>query len=132
MNFKQLTQDVIDGNESALKAYGLIKDYSDEIKKSLDIVKEAAIQEASLYEEKTFKYGGFKFEKRAGGQRFDFSQLSEWKDHKKALKDCEDRYKAAYAAYKRGVNQVSSDGEILEMPIVKNSPDTIVVKKIND
>jgi hypothetical protein len=67
LNITQLAQDVFDGTEDPLKAYGLAKDYLKVVTDSVKAIEEAALDEAAKYE-KTFIHEGFKFEKRNGAK----------------------------------------------------------------
>tara|TARA_Y100000310_G_scaffold261871_1_gene271402 strand:- start:115 stop:522 length:408 start_codon:yes stop_codon:yes gene_type:complete len=131
IDFKQLTQDVIDGKEDPLKAYGIIKQLEKELKEASDIVKEAALSEASNYEEKDFVKGDFMFQKKAGRTIYDFSGIHEWKEVDQYKKDLEKKYKGAFSAYKKGSTMIDDEtGEVVPVPKVKFTQDVLTVKAL--
>lgn len=127
-DYAQLVQDVLDGNESALKAYGVLKQTENLIKDCLDQVKDLALEEAAKHPEKTFKDHDFIFERRNGAARYSFTHIAEWKQAKEDLKAIETKAKQAYSAYKNGLNTVTDDGELQELPKVTYSTDSLIVK----
>lgn len=107
----QLAQDAIDGNEDPLKAFGLLK----------------RLQEAEKFGTREFDL--FKVEFKYGSRRFDFSDIEEWAKAKESLKVIEEKYKGAYTANEKGLMSVDEDGEVLTLPRVKYTPDTVVIKQ---
>lgn len=124
----QMVQDCDDGIESPFKAYAMIKELHDELGKALDYVKQIAIAE-SQYEESTFEKDGIKFEKRAGAKRYSFKGIDEWEAAKSTLQDIESKYKGAWSATQKGIQAVSADGELMQLPTVTYSKDTLIIKK---
>ena len=127
LNITQLAQDVFDGTEDPLKAYGLAKDYLKVVTDSVKAIEEAALDEAAKYE-KTFVHEGFKFEKRNGARRFDFKHLPDWAEKKQELTQIEGKYKGAYQSFERGLKQVTDDGEVIELPKCNQGKDSLIVK----
>lgn len=127
MDYAQLVQDVLDGEESALKAYAVLKAEEANIKRYMDKIKEEAISEASKWSENTFNHNGFRFTKVKGKARYSFKHIPEWAELDKKRKALEDRCKKAYQSYQQGVTSVSEDGEIIDMPEVTYSADGISV-----
>ena len=124
-----IIQDVYDGNQSALEVKAVKKMFLDKFKSFADVIDEAAQSEAENYEQ-SFDLFGFRFEKRKGSKRFDFSNIEEIQDLKAMIKEREQFYKTAFASYEKGINQVSEDGEILEMPKVTYGKDVLVIKNL--
>ncbi len=130
MDYSQLVQDALDGNESALKAYAILKSEHAKFATYIKEIEPAAFSEASNWDEKTFKLEGYKFTKRQGGKRWDFSELKEWQEAKSKLKDIEERAKLAYANYDKGLMAVTLDGDVKELPIVTYSKDSVSITKL--
>lgn len=130
LNLSQLAQDVFDGKENPLKAYGIAKSYMDNAKEALQAIYEAAIDEASKYPENTFEEEGFQFTKKAGSKRFDFKHLQEWKEQKDKLGEIEKKYKAAYNAFQINLTSVTEDGEVAELPKVTVGKDSLSIKRL--
>ena len=130
IDFKQLTQDVIDGNESPFRAFGELSAFMEEVKESLEIVKEAAVAEAEK-EDKQFFADGFYFEKRNGRRMYDFKHIPEWTAEKEKLSSIEKRYKALLDAYDKfdGVQMATQDGEEIILPKVTYGKDILIIKK---
>ena len=127
LNISQLAQDVFDGIEDPLKAYGIAKAFLKEVTDATKLIEEAALDEASKHE-KTFIHEGYKFERRNGARRFDFKHLPDWAEKKQELSDIEGKYKSAYQSFERGLKQVTEDGEVIELPKVTFSKDSLIVK----
>lgn len=130
LNISQLAQDVWDGKENPLKAYGIAKSYMDNAKQALEAIYEAAIDEAAKHPENTFEEEGFQFTKKAGSKRFDFKHLEEWKQKKEELSDIEKKFKAAYNAFQINLTSVSEDGEVMELPKVTVGKDSLSIKRL--
>lgn len=129
MDYKQLVQDVYDGNEDPLKAFAIIDTLMKELKQCHEALKQAALEEASRYEVSSFGYEGYDFTRRAGGKRYDFSNIEEWKQKKEELQEIERKYKAACQARKLTFHAVTEDGELLELPKITYAKDSLSVKK---
>ncbi len=129
LNISQLAQDVWDGKESPLKAYGIAKEYLKQATEAMKAIEEAALEEASKYE-KSFETEGFSFEQRNGSKRFDFKHLEEWKTKKDELAEIEKKYKASYNAFQVNLSSVSEDGEVIDLPKVSQGKDSLIVKRV--
>lgn len=131
MNISQLSelvQNVIDGEESPLKAYGVLKDIEKHVKKCIKEIEDQAINEAHKFD-KTFTDSGYKFERRNGAQRWDFSNVLEIQEAKANLKMLEAKYKSAYKSKSNGVEVFDhSTGELLQLPTVTHSKDSLILK----
>ena len=126
-SIKQLTKEVINGDESALKVYATLKNYSKELEVCIESIKSQALEEAETYE-KNFTKDGFAFEKRNGSKRWDFKALPEWAEKKAELKAIEDKAKIAYSAYENNLHTADEDGEVSELPKVSYNSDSLIVK----
>ncbi len=117
------------GQTSALIAYAQIKRVADEYASAIKQIEDNAMEEAHSFGEKSFETQGFRFEIRNGAKRFDYSGIDEWKLHRDALKETEERYKAAFVARQKGLLTASQDGEELQLPELKISKDSLVLKR---
>ena len=125
----QMIQDVHDGIESPLRAYGMINEVEQFIKKAKKEIGDYAKQEAEKYDT-TFEADGFKFELRQGRRVWDFKNCKEWVDTKEQLKDVEKRLKHAYQANSDGLVTLDKEtGEIGELPEVKFTEPSLIVKQ---
>lgn len=124
----QLVQDVEDGNESALKGFAILKGQISFLQECLNQIEPQALDEALRHGKKTFEDHGFKFEIRSGAKRFDFSNIAEWSKLKDDMKAIEEERKSAWAASQKGITPIDSEGEIIVLPEVKYSKDSIIVK----
>jgi len=129
-SIKQLVEDVINGEESGLKAFALIKEQLKEVTDCLKAVEGYAMEEAEKYE-KTFSLEGFQFEKRAGGRQFNFKTSESWTKKKAELSAVEERLKAAFNAYQNKLNTADENGELIELPEVTFRKDSLIVKRSN-
>ena len=119
---------VLEGDTPALKQYAKLCEIEKEIKTA-----KADMLESVQYEldkqPKTFNEYGYTFEKRAGGRMYDYKHLKEWQVHSKELKNCEERFRISLASNEKGLNLVSNEGEVLELPKVTYKRDSLIVKK---
>lgn len=72
--------------------------------------------------------GGYSFEVRTGKRNYDFSDLEDWNDANNKKKAIEQKYKNASRIAEGGLVMVDEHGEIPELPKVKYSDDSIVLK----
>ncbi len=128
MNVAQLVQDVIDGNESPLKAYAIIKEKIKHYSNCLKEIEGAAIQEAEKYEDKKFEASGYVFEFREGRATYNYKYIPEWVKLNAQLKEIEEKAKAAARNYGKGVLSVTDDGEEILPAKVNYSKPTLIVK----
>jgi len=125
--FDGITQDAQEGNTDALQAYAYLKQVEKAFKDCLSAVQELAQEDADKHP-KSFEHAGFKFEKRAGGKVWNFKNIPAWADAKADLTDIEAQAKLAFAAYEKGQNMVSEDGEIHDLPEVTYKKDSLIIK----
>jgi len=129
MDYKQLVQDVLDGNESGLKALAILKSLDKDVKEMIKQVEPTAQDEAAQYTEKTFEFEGYSFEKRNGGKRYDFKQMPSWVEAKEELTEVETMAKQAFASRQNNIMVATEDGEEIVLPKVTYTKDSIVIKK---
>lgn len=128
-DYAELVQQVLDGNEDPIVAFAEIKQQLDLLTKCKEQVEEYAMKEAEKYG-KSFEYKGYKVELRDGGRNYSFKNITEWQTYSKALKECEERAKAAYSSYEKGLTSSDADGVVLELPEVTFRKSSIIIKKI--
>ena len=121
---EQMVQDVIDGNENPLKAYGIMKGLEGKLKKYLDEIKGAVMDEADK-REKNFTEAGFIFEKRNGRKIYSFKGIDEYDVAKKHLKSVEEKYKKFLT---EGKEVDEETGELLKLPTITYGSDMLIVK----
>lgn len=131
LSIKQIVEDVINGEESGLKAFAKLKTFLKDVEDCVKAVEPYALEEAEKYE-KTFSVDGFIFEKRQGGKRWNFKNIPEWSEAKANLTAIEDRAKATFSAYQHKLNVADDDGEIPTLPEVTYSKDSLIVKGSNN
>lgn len=122
-------QSVIDGQFSAIQAFTEMKALEKHLSECMDRIKSDAITEASKYP-KGEVINGFKVEVSAAAGRWDFSGISSWNHTKEALKEIEERAKAAWNAKQKDVMLVSNDGEVLELPVYLAGADTLKLTQV--
>lgn len=133
VNYMKLVDDVMDGNESALKAYGILKQIQKDIAQCIKHVEGEAFQEAQNWDEKTFQTQGFKFEKRAGGRTYSFKHIDEWAKKKEELNNLEAKYKSAASAYEKGQTMVDDDtGEVVPAAQVTFKRDSMTAVPVSN
>lgn len=129
MNYSQLVQDVLDGNESALKAFTVLKEAKDHLDKCLEEIKDGAMEEANSFGEKRFSKDGYEFEIRKGGTYYDFKPCKSWAAKNEELKQLEEYLKQAAKSTMIGQTPVDKFGEIIELPTVLERADSLIIKK---
>jgi len=82
----------------------------------------------SQYEDKTFSKGEHQFTKMSGRSLWNFKKLKDWSESKAKLKSIEEGYKSAFRNYQQGLTIITSDGEVLELPEVTYTRDTLSIK----
>lgn len=128
---KELYLKMQEGEINPLEAYAIAKQVDAEHQQYLEEMQVQAIEESKKWQEKSFAFKGFQFEKRQGSKRFDFKNISEWKIAKENIANVEEKYKIAWeASTKAKMHSVSEDGEVMELPQVTYSKDVIIVKPI--
>lgn len=119
---EQLVQDVHDGNENPLKAYGILKQIEGKCKTYISEIEGAAQEAAAKYTEKTFTDSGFIFEKRAGGKSHNFKGIPEFDMAQAHLDSVKEKYKT------KGGELDEETGEILPMPKITYRKDSLILK----
>jgi hypothetical protein len=114
-HFATLVDDVENGNESALKAFAVLKQADNFINECIDQIKLIAVNEAEKFGAKSFDSNGLKFELREGSRVWDFSNSDTWVAKKNELKEIEQQLKLM-AETKANIGQdlITEDGEVLE------------------
>lgn len=75
------------------------------------------------------QYKGYKIELRSGRKIFDYSGIKEIAEKKKEIKEMELKSKAAFEARQKGILNIDEDGAEIDLPTVKYSASSIIVKK---
>lgn len=130
MDLQQLVQDVLDGNESGLVALAVLKEEQQIIKDCIAQIESVAAEEAAQYTEKTFQFKDLMVEKRAGGRMYNFKNIPEWNKAKAEVKAIEERAKAAFSSYEKGLLTADQDGVEIELPAVTYKKDSLIIKRI--
>ena len=130
INTSQLVQDVLDGNEDPLKAYGILKQHLTHVQNGIEQIMPDVLSDADNYTENSFKHKGFKFEKRQGRRVFDFKGIPEWVKLNDLKKANEAMYKGAADAYGKGKTMIDDGGEVVPCCVVTYASPSIVVAEI--
>lgn len=129
MDIHQLVQDVIDGNESPLLALAILRQELKEVQKCIKQIEDEAMEEAMKYEEKSFSFRGYEFEKRSGGRTFSYKHIPEWIKLNNAQKEFEEMSKQAFLSQEKGIAVAQAGtGEEIPLPEVTNRKDSIAIK----
>ena len=123
-----LLQEVEQGNISALSTYGNLKRCHALYAEAIKQIEPTAHDESNNYSEKTFSDSGFVFEKRNGGIHFDYKHIQAWQEAVKVKKDVEEKSKLAYQALQRNLLVGTEDAEVVDIPRVTYSKDSLIVK----
>jgi hypothetical protein len=120
---------VMEGNElNPLEAFATIKKMGKMFDKTKAVIESEAISEAEKFGAKSFEKAGMKFELRDGAKTFDYKGIKEIDDLEEQLKLAKEKYKLAYLNAQSGNMSVTEDGEVLELPVVKFSKQSLIVK----
>lgn len=128
-DFKEAVQQVIDGNADVLEVYAAINLELKELENCKKQIEDYAKEEAEKHGSK-FEHKGYKFELRQGGRSYSFKNIPEWNTYNKALKDCEERYKAAFSSYEKGLMTADENGEEMDLPEVSYRSNSLIIKKL--
>lgn len=123
--FKDLANEVLQGDLDPLVGYAILKDYEQELKAAMNEVKSIAIEESEKYD-KIFSHQGYNFERRNGRAIYDFSDIVEIVNAKSHLKELEIRSKQAL----KHIIVDDTTGEVIQPPKVKFADDVLVVRKV--
>jgi hypothetical protein len=124
-----LTQAVIDGNADPLEAYIHLKQIEKHLKGAFECVEPMAFQEAGKWTEKTFTYKGAEIQKKNAPGRYDFTNVSLWKEAEKRKKQIEELAKVAAKGGATVVDELSS--EVVEPAIYTDGKSIISVKLLS-
>ena len=125
----QLVQDVLDGNQDPLEAFGLLKRLQDNIDRCVAEIKPEAVSEAEKFGSKQFDL--FKVEFKGGSRRYYYESVPIIFDLETEVKRLKAVYKSAYENAQKGMQTVDEDGVLLDLPTCKHGEDTISVKLLN-
>jgi len=125
---KQLIQDIDNEVQNPYEALFQLKDFQKSLKETVDIVEGLAFGMCE-YEDKTFVNGDYKIEKRNGRKVWNFKKVEEWINVDLKKKSIEDKLKAAYSANEKGLNMGDENGEVIPLPQVTFTKDTLLIKK---
>ncbi len=123
-----LLTEVEEGNILALSTYANLKKCQALYTEAIKQIEPMAFDEANNYHEKTFLDSGFCFEKRTGGIRYSFNHIKEWQEADQRKKDIEEKCKLAYTALQRNLLAGTEDGEMIEIPKISYTKDSLIVK----
>ena len=116
----------INGELNSLESYIELKGIEACLKDVLKGLQEDAINEAEKYGKGEHEAYGAKFNVRNGATRYDFKKISEWAKMSAEIKAFEEQRKQLA---KMGAGDTfDSNGELIELPIVKPGATTIAVK----
>jgi len=88
-----------------------------------------AIEEADMYNEKTFNHKNLTIEKRSGRKTYSFRHIKEWSNLNSQIKEYEAKLKHSYDSYLKNVVAVDEEtGEALPIPKVKHLKNTLIIK----
>lgn len=128
-DYSNAVQEVHNGNADPIEVYAQLKSEIDYLQKMKDEIESYALKEIDKFDKK-FQYKGFSIERREGRRMFCFDNISSWKEKNKELKEIESAAKAAYSNSQKNFTTVTSEGEIVDLPTVKFSKESIIIKKI--
>ena len=129
LNVAQLVQDVYEGQEDALKAFAIIKEFKAKVDECVEAIQEAAEEEAAKHG-KNFTHKDWKFELRSGKRTFSFKHIPAWQAKKAELKAIEEQAKSAYNSFQNNLTSVTDDGEVVPRATVSVSKDSLIVKRV--
>jgi len=124
----KLVEEVEQGEREALFAYANLKALEKETNSAINQIEHLAKEEAEQEPEKTFSRHGIEFEKHNGSRRFSYKDISIWQEKNKELKDIEKKAKHAFEAKQKGMLTATKDGEEIELPSVKYTKDSLIVR----
>lgn len=129
MDFDKELQSVKDGETSALLLMAELRDEEKRIGSLIGEVEDLAHKEAATFEQKSFKFKGYKFEIRQGARRYSFKHIPAWVEATNKVKDVEELAKLAHANYEKKVSTADENGEELYLPEVSYSKNSLVIKR---
>ena len=109
INIDTIKQDVEQGNIDALEAYVKLKSIEKELKESLSMVQEFALQEAEKYGQSEFEAYGASVNVKHSSGRWSYKELPWWNTYQLE----QDAAKEAYKMGQKGQKLVTEDGEVI-------------------
>lgn len=126
----EAVQLVIDGHADPLEVYAALKELEKHIDKAKTEIEGAVQAEAAKFNSKTFEHKGFQFTKTEGRAMYSFKNVGKWVHYQKALKDIEEKSKAAAMNNKLGAMMVTEDGEVIEACEITYSKPSISIRPL--
>lgn len=112
LTLSEFIQQVVDGNEDALKAYIHLKQIEKQLKAAFEAVEPLAFQDADKWTEKTFVYAGAEIQKKNAAGRWNFANVALYNEAEKRKKQIEELAKVAAKGGATVVDEIS--GEVVE------------------
>ncbi len=133
-----ITNEVTEGNQDALNVKANFQHLRKLLEKAEKQINEQVLAECEQYapNNSEFDYNGFKIQKRNGGKYYDFSNVKEYTQKEQELKDIKEKLKHAVTGIEKGSTtvidggMVLSDGEVVEIPTIKQRKDSVIIKKV--
>jgi hypothetical protein len=124
----QLIQDAHDGNESAAKAYAILKELKDVTESGLKVIMDEALAEAREFNKGDVYYGGL-WEVRRTATYLDFSKDEVFTNWNKLASDRKKELNQAWKAKQEGKFYVTDEGEEIPiLPVKTPSKETLIYK----
>lgn len=133
-----ITNEVAEGNQDALNVKANFQHLRKLLEKAEKQISEQVLTECEKFAPNNdeFDYNGFKIQKRNGGKYYDFSNVKEYTEKEQELKDIKEKLKHAVTGIEKGSTtvidggMVLSDGEVVEIPTIKQRKDSVIIKKV--
>ena len=109
INIDTIKEDVEQGNVDALEAYIQLKSIEKELKESLSMVQEFALQEAEKYGPGEFEAFGASINVKNGAGRWNYKELPWFNTYQLE----QDAAKQAYKMGQKGQKLITEDGEVI-------------------
>ncbi len=109
INIDTIKEDVEQGNVDALEAYVQLKAIEKELKESLSMVQEFALQEAEKYGPGEFEAFGASINVKNGAGRWSYKELPWFNTYQLE----QDAAKQAYKMSQKGQKLITEDGEVI-------------------
>lgn len=117
---------VLSEESNALSAYVALKEMEKDLSVILKQIQPLALNEAKTYDEASFSAYGAKISVKKGAGRWSFNHIPQWESAKEALKEVEEKAKAAYNSQGFGLI-VGEDGDVIEPAHYKEGDEQISV-----
>lgn len=139
IDFDQMAQDVIDGNESPIRGLGIIDQAIKHLKQLREEVFFPAALDVAMQNDKQFYSDGFNVERRNGRRIYDYTNIPEWVEARRSelkkvdkRKLVESKYKRlgeAYGGFNNKLQVADENGEIMVIPLVSHAKDSLILKE---